>query len=72
MVNAEDQGEYFRVPLDARSLEYELYFDQGQEAAAVVDDYTSLNAGQMDVAATQRLLLELPEIRALLPEVVPA
>lgn len=72
MVNAEDEGDYFRVPLDARSLEYELYFDQGQEAAAVVDDYTSLNAGQMDVAATQRLLLELPEIRALLPEVVPA
>ena len=33
MVKAQDQGDYFRVPLDARSLQYELYFEEGERAA---------------------------------------
>ena len=32
MVKAADHGDYFRVPLDARSLEYELYFERGRAA----------------------------------------
>lgn len=60
---AEDQGDYFRVPLDARSLDYGAYYDHGDADAAALDDYTSGNTEQLDVAATQRLLLELPEVR---------
>src|ERR1700687_28522 len=29
MLRAEDKGDYFRVPLDARSLDYGLFFEQG-------------------------------------------
>ena len=39
MVKAEDQGGYFRVPLDARSLQYDLYFDEGETRMASLDDY---------------------------------
>lgn len=63
MVTAVDQGEYFRVPLDARSLEYELYFEEGDRREIELDDYTSANADQMDVESTKRLLLTLPEIQ---------
>ena len=60
---SEDQGEYFRVPLDARSLEYELFFDEG-EATTSEQDYTSHNTERLDVEAVKRLLLTLPPVRA--------
>ena len=59
---AADLGDYYRVPLDARSLEYELYFDQG--VSDVVDhDYTSHNTTRVDVDEVKRLLLRLQPIR---------
>lgn len=65
MVKAEENGEYFRVPLDARSLQYELYYEQGEPRKAELDDYTSENTEQMGIEQTKALLLELPEIQAL-------
>lgn len=63
MATAADEGEYFRVPVDARSMEYELYFSEGDEQRAPVDDYTSANARRMTVAETVRMLLTLPQMR---------
>lgn len=62
MVKADDQGDYYRVPMDARSLEYELYFEQGEHRRAEVRDYTSENTERLDVEATKQLLLRLPQI----------
>jgi UDP-glucose 4-epimerase len=61
MASAEDRGDYFRVPLDARSLDYGLYFEQGGQAVSRQDDYTSHNTVRLDVDAVRRLLLTLPE-----------
>lgn len=66
MVKAEDQGDYFRVPLDARSLQYELYFEEGQTQIARDRDYTSENTRRLDEDGTKELLLRLPEIHKLL------
>ena len=65
MLKADDQGEYFRVPLDARSLEYELFYEQGEEKSVAVDDYTSENTDRMDVEQTKVKLMALPEFREL-------
>lgn len=65
LVQASDEGSYYRVPLDARSLEYELYFEQGERSVAASSDYTSANTRQLDVSATRELLLTLPEVREL-------
>lgn len=65
-VKAVDQGEYFRVPLDARSLAYDLYFEEGDRQEADLDDYTSENTERMDITQTRKLLLSLPEIGRLL------
>lgn len=66
MLKSSDQGDYYRVPLDARSLEYELYFEEGERGAASVEDYTSENTDRMDIEQTKQLLLKLPEFQTLL------
>lgn len=66
MVASTDEGDYFRVPLDARSLQYEVYFDEGESRVARMEDYTSENTERLDVAGTRELLLRLPAIRAVL------
>jgi UDP-glucose 4-epimerase len=69
MVKASDMGNYYRVPLDARSLEYELYYEDGEPREVNVDDYTSENTERMDLAQTKALLTTLPEMQAILPAV---
>lgn len=61
MAFARDEGDYFRVPVDARSMEYSLYFEQGDSRVDREADYTSQNTVQMDVAQTAALLRTLPE-----------
>jgi UDP-N-acetylglucosamine 4,6-dehydratase len=65
IVKAADEGEYFRVPLDARSLQYELYYEEGERDASLLDDYTSENTERLDVEQTKALLLTVPEVRVL-------
>jgi UDP-glucose 4-epimerase len=62
MATAETRGPYFRVPLDTRSLDYGLYFEQGDRRKADVDDYTSHNAERLGVDAVSKLLMSLPEL----------
>lgn len=60
---AEDRGGYFAVPLDARGLEYEFFFDEG-ESDLPDEDYHSHNAERLDVHGVKQLLLTLPEVRS--------
>lgn len=59
-----DMGDYFRVPLDARGLEYELFFDEGTGEEIEIEDYNSHNTDRLDVDQVKALLLNLPELRA--------
>jgi len=65
MVRAVDQQQYFRIPLDTRSLAYDLYFDEGKQRAAAVRAYSSDVAELLDVDQTMELLREVPEISEL-------
>jgi UDP-glucose 4-epimerase len=71
MVKAEDQGGYFRVPLDARSLQYELFFDEGETRTASLQDYTSENTERLSVDQTKALLLTVPELASQLERNIP-
>lgn len=66
VVRSFDEGDYFRAPLDARSLQYEKYFEEGVEPrkAAREEPYDSSNTEQLDVEATKQLLLTLPGVQA--------
>jgi UDP-glucose 4-epimerase len=59
MAVAEDKGHYYRVPCDARDLNYSLYFSEGSERVSRVDDYNSDNTQQLDVNGMASLLLTL-------------
>jgi hypothetical protein len=61
---AQDMGDYWRVRMDGRGLEYAKYFTEGDTGEVEVDDYTSHNTERLDVEGVRRLLLTLPEMRA--------
>jgi UDP-glucose 4-epimerase len=63
MAKAEDHGNYFRVPLDTRTLDYEVFFDRGENKPAPSESYTSHNTVRLDKDGVKELLLKLPEIR---------
>jgi UDP-glucose 4-epimerase len=60
---AEDLGDYFRVPLDSRDLNYSEYFEEGEPRQASLESYTSHNTKQLDVEGVKTLLLTIPEVR---------
>ncbi len=49
MSKAEDMGAYYRVPMDARDLNYNKFFVEGEEKVAELDDYTSHNTQRLEV-----------------------
>lgn len=63
-LHAEDQGLYFRVPLDARSLDYSVFVEEG-ETAPTMREFNSNNATRLDTVQTAELVAGLPEMRAL-------
>lgn len=63
---AEDYGDYFRVPLDTRDLNYEVFFDKGEVRLEGIEGYTSHNTTRLDVAEVTKLVQSLPEIKELL------
>ncbi|MBM3345040.1 MAG: NAD-dependent epimerase/dehydratase family protein [Betaproteobacteria bacterium] len=67
MRNAEDRGDYLRLRIDARDLNYAKYFTEGDRQEVAQDDYTSHNTRRLDAREVEKLLRSLPEIRAQLP-----
>ncbi|MBI3938286.1 MAG: polysaccharide biosynthesis protein [Betaproteobacteria bacterium] len=63
---AEDMGGYFRVRMDDRDLNYRKFFTEGDVGEVGVEDYTSHNTTRLGVKQVEKLLLKLPEIRAVL------
>ena len=59
MAQAEDLGDYYRVPADVRDLNYTSFFSKGQSEVSEASDYNSHNAGLLDVDAMMNLLLKL-------------
>ena len=59
MVNAEDMGNYFRIPADNRNLNYQKYVDQGNANLESIQDYNSHNTRRLDIEGMKELLLKL-------------
>jgi UDP-glucose 4-epimerase len=66
LARAQDQGDYFRIPLDERGLDYHLYFDEGDERTDPMAEYASHNAERLDEEAVVEILRDVPEVRAAL------
>jgi UDP-glucose 4-epimerase len=59
MSHADDLGDYYRVPADARDLNYSSFFSDGKTEVSRAIDYNSHNAELLDVTAMMNLLLKL-------------
>jgi UDP-N-acetylglucosamine 4,6-dehydratase len=62
MACAEDMGDYFRVPPDARDLNYAKFVDQGERRITQSthgEDYNSHNTTRLDLAGMKALLVKL-------------
>jgi UDP-N-acetylglucosamine 4,6-dehydratase/5-epimerase len=64
LATAEDLGDYWRLQLDQRDLNYKAYFSEGDTEHALDDDFHSHNAERLDVQGVKKLLLSLPEIES--------
>lgn len=62
MLNAEDLGDYFRVPADNRDLNYNKYEIHGNEKINEMQEYTSHNTERLDVEGMIKLLIKMGEI----------
>lgn len=60
---AEDCGDYYRVPLDTRSLDYGSYVEAGAHEVEQVLDYNSHNATRLTVDEVATLIEGLPEMQ---------
>ena len=63
-VKAEDMGSYFRVPADNRDLNYNVYFQEGQETLSHEEDYHSHNTERLDVDGMMAMLLKLDLVQS--------
>ena len=63
MAKSEDMGDYYRIPVDARDLNYDRYFIKGEEKVSNFEDYHSHNTRRLDLQQMKDLLLKLETIQ---------
>lgn len=63
LATAEDMGDYWRIQLDSRDLNYSAYFSEGDELSPTLEDFHSHNAERLDQDGVKQLLLTLDEVR---------
>lgn len=60
---SEDLGDYYRIHIDHRDLNYKPYFSEGDKKTVVFEDYHSHNTQRLSVPQIKELLVTLPEIK---------
>lgn len=68
MVHAIDMGDYYRIPADTRDLNYDKFFNDGEEVITQAHEYHSHNTEQLDEEKLKEMLLNLREIETELKE----
>ncbi len=68
MVKAVDMGEYYRIPTDTRDLNYNKFFEEGEDVITEAGEYHSHNTHQLNEDELRSLLLKLHEIQNELKE----
>jgi UDP-glucose 4-epimerase len=49
--------------LDARDLNYSVYFEEGESRPERLEAYTSHNTERLNVEGVKKLLLTIPEVK---------
>ena len=62
MLKAVDMGNYYRIVMDDRDLNYEKYFEKGSDKINTVIEYNSDTTERLDVDGMLKLLIKMGEI----------
>ncbi len=65
---ADDLGDFFRVPADNRSLNYDKYFSNGDAKRSIITEFNSSNTDLLNVEQVKEKLIELSYIKERLAE----
>ena len=60
---AEDMGNFYRVPADNRTLNYDKFFTEGNKKAVLIDEFNSNNTRRLDLAETKEKIAALEYIK---------
>ena len=63
MASAQDLGDYYRIPVDGRDLNYNKYFVEGEEQISDKEDYNSNNTRILNVEEIKEVLLKVGYIQ---------
>ena len=63
MVKAEDMGDFYRIPADNRDLNYSMYFSEGENDIAEIEDYHSHNTERLNKEGVKNLISKLALVR---------
>ena len=64
IVRSQDMGDFLRIPMDERDLNYSGFFTEGDNRLPVGVDYASDSIEALSIDAVKELLLSLPEVQA--------
>jgi len=65
MARAEDLGRYYRIPADARDLNYDQYTAEGETEISLLEDYTSHNTHRLDIEGVKEVVSKLGPLEAM-------
>ncbi len=68
MVKATDMDEYYRIPSDDRDLNYNKFFEDGEEVITQAGEYHSHNTHRLNEEELRKMILELHEVQDQLKE----
>lgn len=60
---AEDMGNFYRVPADNRTLNYDNFFTEGDKKAVTIDEFNSDNTYRLDLEETKAKIASLEYIQ---------
>lgn len=64
LLRSEDMGEYLRLSMDDRDLNYSKYLSEGNKTFNNSEDFTSQNTTRLKLGDIEKTLLEQPEIQS--------
>lgn len=67
---AEDLGNFYRVPADNRTLNYDKFFTEGNRQALTIEEFNSNNTKRLDVEQTKATIASLEYIQNELNDIV--
>lgn len=60
---AEDMGNFYRVPADNRTLNYDKFFIEGNKKAVTIDEFNSDNTYRLNLEETKAKIASLEYIQ---------